>query len=177
MKEGFFNKKLFSFIEHKPFAFCGLLYILCLLVVLTFIPKGNEFSMPDVDLSLGFLWFLKIVITNLIVVSVLIGGLFFWGVPSILGIITNSFMLGTFILFAVFNYDKGIEIVMKRFLPHSIEVFAILLAGSIGVQGIFLGTNAKSQFAILYKGKVKIFIVYLLIILSSVLEVCISGRI
>jgi len=146
-------------------------------MVIIFISKGKVFTLPDEIIKPSPALFLRIVFTNFFVISIMIGGVFLFGIPTLCGIISNAIMIGSFVFFILFNYKSGWEIILKRFVPHSLEVAAILVAGSIGIQGLPLVKSEKMHISVLYKNRKAIIIAYTLIIISAFLEYFVSWRI
>lgn len=122
--------------------------------------------------------FVKILFNNILVTLFGILGIYVYGLTAIAILFSNGFFIGYWLKLVVFLVEDWQIFILKRFLPHSIEIISIILAGSVGLKGIEkLNKKDYNPFDEIKKSKFEIFIAISIITASAILESYVSTRI
>ena len=121
--------------------------------------------------------FVKILINNMLVILFNISGCYIFGLTPIFSLISNGFFIGFWLKFVMLNIDNRYIFLIKKFMPHSIEIVGIILSGAIGIKGVkrlyMKNFNPSVELA---ESKFEITFSILIIILSALIEAYVSAK-
>ncbi|MBO8131514.1 MAG: stage II sporulation protein M [Candidatus Marinimicrobia bacterium] len=121
--------------------------------------------------------FVRIFVNNLLVILINISGCYIFGLTPIFSLISNGFFIGFWLKFAMLNIENWHIFLLKKFMPHSIEIIGIILSGAIGIKGVkrfyIKSFNPSIE---LTESKFEIIFSILIITLSALIEAYVSAK-
>lgn len=160
-------------IHSKRFYVLSVVSLFLLSVILGFLLLNTIGSLsPDqseeyIKVSSGLETSLKIFTRNIVVATILVSGLFLFGIPTIIVLIVNGFWLGGTIALLLLE-NESLANILWTIVPHGIlEIPGLLIAGYIGLNGIQFYLRPK----IVLKPVIRLlFVSVILLALGSLVE-------
>lgn len=164
---------IMELIHSKRFYVLSVVSLFLLSVILGFLLLNTIGSLsPDqseeyIKVSSGLETSLKIFTRNIVVATILVSGLFLFGIPTIIVLIVNGFWLGGTIALLLLE-NESLANILWTIVPHGIlEIPGLLIAGYIGLNGIQFYLRPK----IVLKPVIRLlFVSVILLALGSLVE-------